>query len=121
VQIKAEQASTLGLAPFILMTFVENAFKHVSHHGKQPNWITINLQVDGDRLVFVVANSCSADDTGQAVKYSGIGLKNVQRRLDLLYPGRYELAIDRGTEVFEVRLQLTLTPMESYATELYNR
>jgi two-component system LytT family sensor kinase len=121
VQIKAEQPVSFGIAPFILMTFVENAFKHVSHHARQANWITINLQADGQRLVLAVANSYSADDDGRAVKYSGIGLKNVQRRLDLLYPGQYKLAINRRAEVFEARLQLTLTQTENYAAELYNR
>ena len=98
----------VGIAPFILMTFVENAFKHVSRHSDLPNWIRINLTLDGQHLDFFVANSTSSDVANDVVHYGGIGLKNVQRRLDLLYPEQYELAIQNDLNRFEVKLQLKL-------------
>lgn len=101
--------SHLSIAPFILMTFVENAFKHVSKHAGAPNWIRIALQLDGSLLAFTVANSSAADEYSvPVIDYGGIGLKNVQRRLDLVYPGQYELDILRDTGSFEIRLQLQL-------------
>lgn len=106
----------LGIAPFILMTFVENAFKHVSRHSNKPNWIIIKLELDGQQLDFFIANSASPDATTEVVKYGGIGLKNVQRRLDLLYPGQYDLAIQHDTNRFEVKLRLTLTELVQSST-----
>jgi LytS/YehU family sensor histidine kinase len=92
----------------MLMTFVENAFKHVSRDSDKVNWITIRLQKTGHRLDFFIANSVSLFGTAALIRYSGIGLKNVQRRLDLLYPGQYQLDIQNDGESFQVRLQLQL-------------
>jgi two-component system, LytTR family, sensor kinase len=104
-------AGHLGIAPFILMTFVENAFKHVSRDIERMNWIRIKLDLDGQRLTFSVANSTSAGSVGHVVHYGGIGLKNVQRRLDLIYPGQYGLQINNNITSFEIRLQMSLTEL----------
>ncbi len=101
----------LGIAPFILMTFVENAFKHVSKHTDQPNWIKINLTVEGQQLDFSVSNSTSQSTFKEVISYSGIGLKNVQRRLDLIYPGKYDLDIQSNVNSYSVRLQLLLSEL----------
>ncbi|GAB4055887.1 sensor histidine kinase [Spirosoma litoris] len=102
-------AAHLEIAPFILMTFVENAFKHVSRHSGQSNWITIRLDLYEHQLDFFVANSTSPNAAGEAIKSGGIGLQNVQRRLDLLYPGQHDLAIQHNSNQFEVKLRLMLT------------
>lgn len=112
VNIKREETNPVTIAPFLLMTFVENAFKHVSRHTDQPNWIKIHLRQEGRQLDFFVANSSSPFESNDIFHYSGIGLKNVQRRLDLLYPGRYELAIRNNDGNFEVRLRLQLAAIE---------
>jgi len=98
------------IAPFILMTFVENAFKHVSRHAEKPNWIKIRLQLQGHHLVLVVANSTALNEPVN-LPYSGIGLKNVQRRLDLIYQGKYNLDIANRGDNFEIRLALQLTEL----------
>jgi LytS/YehU family sensor histidine kinase len=94
------------------MTFVENAFKHVSKHADKPNWIRIHLEQEGEQLNFAVSNSTSDVGSNDIVHYGGIGLKNVQRRLDLIYPGQYSLDIRHHTDSFDVRLQLRLTALE---------
>jgi two-component system, LytTR family, sensor kinase len=96
------------IAPFMLMTFVENAFKHVSRHTDKPNWIAISLATTDHLLKFSIANSVAPFSSGEVVHYGGIGLKNVQRRLDLLYPGQYALAINDDGQTFEVLLELEL-------------
>jgi LytS/YehU family sensor histidine kinase len=101
----------LGIAPFIIMTFVENAFKHVSKHTKELNWINIKLTLEGQQLDLVVANSASPDTGHEFIRYGGIGLKNVQRRLDLIYPGQYNLDIKNEPERFEIKLRITLTEL----------
>lgn len=103
------QAERLDIAPFILMTFVENAFKHVSTHNDKPNWIKIDLQLQGQQLSFAVSNSKSPDpDHNSITEPGGIGLNNVRRRLDLQYAGRYHLDIQDSPGIFDVKLQLQL-------------
>lgn len=98
------------IAPFILMTFVENAFKHVSKHTDRDNWINIQLFMQGKQLTLQVANSASEQEHSSTLPYyGGIGLENVQRRLDLIYGGKYHLDISKGKETFEIKLQLDLT------------
>ena len=99
----------IGIAPFILMTFVENAFKHVSKDKDRPNWIQIALSVSGAQLHFAVSNSTSGYESSDVVNYGGIGLKNVQRRLDLIYPGQYQLDIQGDQDTFLVKLDLQLS------------
>jgi LytS/YehU family sensor histidine kinase len=110
-QVSQALSAHLGIAPFILMTFVENAFKHVSKHPDQPNWITIKLNIVQEQLDFFIGNSTSYDTYKPMTAYNGIGLKNVQRRLDLIYPERYELDIHRHQNSYEVKLRLQLSEL----------
>ncbi|MEO0473701.1 MAG: GHKL domain-containing protein, partial [Bacteroidota bacterium] len=98
----------LGIAPFVLMTFLENAFKHVSKHSDQANWIQMEIEVQGNSLIVRVQNSFSDFAQKEAISYGGIGLQNVQRRLDLMYPDQYQLDIAANEGLFTVDLQLQL-------------
>ncbi|MDJ1479254.1 histidine kinase [Cytophagaceae bacterium YF14B1] len=111
IQADNSDIQDLGIAPFVLMTFVENAFKHVSKHTDQSNWIQIDLNLHQKELNIVIANSKSSDTSVQVVHYGGIGLENVKRRLDLLYPGQYTLDIQDETYCFTVKLQLQLSEL----------
>ena len=111
LEINQQHTGHLAIAPFILMPFVENAFKHVSKHTDRPNWIRIKLELDRQQLTFSTSNSVSQDVYNDVVNYGGIGLKNVRRRLDLIYPGQYDLEIKRNNTSFEVNLQLQLTAL----------
>lgn len=109
LQYSVEHTGDLMIAPFVLMPFVENAFKHVSQRRNRPNWIALNLSLTGDDLEFTLSNSTSANTNGaEIIHYGGIGLRNVQRRLDLLYPGRYQLSILHADDVFRVVLRVGL-------------
>lgn len=109
LDIETQQTGHLAIAPFVLMTFVENAFKHVSQHTDQPNWIKIKLSVNQQQLNFSISNSTSDNARRDVVNYGGIGLRNVQRRLDLLYFGQYRLDIQSEADSFTVDLQLELS------------
>jgi len=110
VQVDQQPTGNLAIAPFLLMPFVENAFKHVSQGKDQANWIKMNLWLNKNLLHFDISNSISRqrNSSGELLHYGGIGLKNVQRRLDLLYPEKHELIIERNEERFRIVLQLNL-------------
>lgn len=94
------------IAPLLLIPFVENAFKHVSHFSSG-NEINIHLQRVNGSFVMNVRNTC--DQSGKNVSPGGgIGLKNANRRLELLYPKRYALNIKTHPTAFEVNLELKL-------------
>jgi two-component system LytT family sensor kinase len=113
VSFDGDEACTtnLGIAPFILMTFVENAFKHVSKHKDEPNWIDIKLTITNKELLLCLINSKSEEVNKDVVNYGGIGLKNVQRRLELLYPGKFALDIKDNADIFSVKCRIQLSEL----------
>jgi two-component system, LytTR family, sensor kinase len=99
----------LTVAPFIIMPFVENAFKHVSQKKDIENWIRIAFRFHDTQFLLDISNSTDPTQaSNEAVVYRGIGLKNVQRRLDLLYAGKYELSVQEAGNQFGVVLRLNL-------------
>lgn len=95
------------IEPMLLIPFVENAFKHGVGIVSDP-FIHIQLQCHEDVLVFEVKNKITPEQPEARDKQSGIGLKNVKRRLELLYPQVHRLEIDTQSPIFTVRLELTL-------------
>ena len=92
------------IAPFLLVTFLENAFKH----GAESNIIQLLLKVNGNDFTFKVENKKGEIDEVEPNRYKGVGLQNVRRRLELLYPGKHRLKTEEDGEHFIVTLQLTL-------------
>jgi sensor histidine kinase YesM len=92
------------IAPMILLPFVENAFKHGVTIGKT-NEITISIDASGDKIIFKCVNEKRAAPVNP--ESSGVGLSNVKRRIELLYPGNHELSIMDSEKYFEVKLTLT--------------
>ena len=97
--------SSERIAPLLLITFIENAFKYVGFDEHQPNYVRISLHRSEAKLRFNVINSRDGYINGVEGS-SGLGLVNVRRRLELLYPGRHLLEIHDGTNNFEVNLEL---------------
>ena len=92
------------ITPLVLISFVENAFKHgVAVDDENP--IIIRINIESGKLFFQVINKKgkqNKDETG------GIGLQNVKRRLDLLYKDQYRLNIDNSKDVYTSELYLNL-------------
>ncbi|RAU81571.1 sensor histidine kinase [Pontibacter arcticus] len=105
--IEFEQEGSINgklIAPLMLIAFVENAFKHgVCTDPDNP--IEMHLRVENDTLYFTVFNQKNKD---QKDKTGGIGLTNVRRRLELLYPEKYNLTITEEEHTFKVALTLQL-------------
>lgn len=99
-----DDAGDIKLPPLLFIPFVENIFKHgVSY--REPSVIDISLQVDAkDGITFRSVNSNHAKSRGDS--HHGIGLENLRRRLDLLYPGNYILEINNNGDTFETRLTI---------------
>ncbi len=92
------------IVPLILISFVENAFKHgVANDPENP--IVLKLTVGTHKLTFYVHNKKHQHNRDAA---GGIGLANVQRRLDLLYPGNYLLNIENKAGTYSSELSLVL-------------
>ena len=95
------------LPPLLLVIFVENAFKHgISYRTK--SFVEISLQPHGDRLLFSCRNSRPEIKHDENMK-GGVGLSNVRRRLDLLFPGNYTLDIKEQEDTYTVYLDIPLT------------
>ncbi len=99
----------LDIAPFILMPFIENAFKHVSQTHLQDNWISIHIIINGSSLYMEVSNSVAqAHNNTDVIKSNGIGLVNVKRRLALIYPDLHVLEISKELDRYKLCLQIQL-------------
>lgn len=93
------------IAPFLFVPFIENAFKHVSRNKDCKNYINIKIAIEKDYIDFAVENS--ADTSIQkSDRKKGIGLSNVKRRLELLYPSRYDLSIHDNSDRYAVKLRV---------------
>jgi two-component system LytT family sensor kinase len=100
--------SRQAIAPLLLLPFVENAFKH----GAAQADIAIALRLRDGVLDFRVSNSA---DAGEEDLSPGLGLGNVRRQLELLYPGAHLLEIIRQPERFTVHLNIQLNEYETTA------
>jgi two-component system, LytTR family, sensor kinase len=93
------------IAPLILLPFVENCFKHGASEDLQQSWVKVTIDSHADHVVIKVENSKVENGNG-AQREEGIGIQNVKRRLDLLYPGKHELKIMNGEETFLIILSI---------------
>jgi hypothetical protein len=98
------------IAPLLMIPFVENCFKHGASIARGQQWIQLNIRVEENELCFTLSNSKPSQDDGITHK-KGIGLSNVQKRLDLLYPGKHSLAIESANDTYIVCMQLSLQPV----------
>ncbi len=97
------------IVPLLLLPLVENAFKHGTSERVGEVWINIDLTVNDNILKFKVSNSKPEHLPGDIERHKGsIGLPNVQKRLDLLYPGAHEIKIYDQEDMFAIILEINL-------------
>jgi sensor histidine kinase YesM len=99
-------SDSIRITPLILLTFLENAFKHGVTNTSKESWIKACLKFTPKELHFKVANS--KPPASKAEEKSGIGLQNVKRRLELSYPGKHRLEMSESAQEYSVQLDLTL-------------
>ena len=105
----------LKIAPMLLIPFVENAIKHGAQSTNNMSTIDISATIENKKLHFNVANSKPAKVNKS--NRTGLGLENVKRRLNLLYPNSHELEIDDKPTKFHVNLSIDLTVVTSKKPE----
>ncbi len=93
------------ISPLILITFLENAFKHGVSNASDQCWIRARLEVNKTHLVYTITNS-KVKTVSYPADGEGIGLKNVKRRLHLSYPRKHKLDIDDRDDAYAVILTI---------------
>ncbi len=93
------------IPPLLFLPFIENAFKHGVNTSSSGAWINVYLEVKEDELNFRVENSIGAN---QKMIKGGLGIENVKRRLELLYPSKHELTYGRMDNGYRVSLVIKL-------------
>ncbi len=97
------------IAPMLILPFVENSFKHGVSGEIDQAWVSIDISLKDSLMTLKVENSKSTNGAKDEHDYKeGIGLKNVKRRLDLLYPNRYEFKTFDTEDAYMVVLKLSL-------------
>ena len=96
------------IAPLLLITFLENAFKHGAKGSSENTFIKLDIKVEKNKLNFTVENNKGYIDDVKTGDHNGLGLENVKRQLELLYPGKHLLNIKDEQDRFVVALQLSL-------------
>lgn len=103
----APEVKGFFIEPLLLIPFVENAFKHISHKTNQANFVKVHLSSHNGLFEFAVENS-KENGIKLTEKHGGIGLTNVKRRLQLLYPNQHELVIENKNDIYKINFKLKI-------------
>ena len=106
LEIKGEYTNKM-IIPLLLIPLVENSFKHGASKMLEHPWVNLDITVDGLSLLFFLSNS-KPDVKMMDYHNRHIGLKNVKKRLQLLYPDMHELRIEESTKSFQVFMKIRL-------------
>ncbi|MVM42203.1 hypothetical protein GO730_38520 [Spirosoma sp. HMF3257] len=102
--------------PLLLITFIENAFKHGLNNSSGDAWVSIDLQIDSNRrqLLAKLRNSFTKTTNTSINTGGGVGLANARQRLNLLFPSnQYSLTVQEHSNVYEVMLKIPLHFVEN--------
>ncbi len=96
-----------AVPPLLFIPFIENAFKHgVSY--RENSFIDIAMKVEDNNILFTCKNSLGRISEEKNLEHPGIGLENVKKRLNLLFPGKHQLNISQEATVYNVVLSLNM-------------
>lgn len=96
------------IAPFLLIPFIENCFKHGGMNQSDSNFIDLNIYIESDHINMKLKNSFQTKTNEQIIKVGGFGIENVKKRLNSHYNKQYELTLasDHGEFIVELKLNL---------------
>ncbi len=107
--------SNKSIAPLLLIPFVENSFKHGASKMINHPEIKIEITVEGNELDFFITNN-KPQQSDPTLRQAGLGLKNVKKRLQLLYPGKHELNIVSESGSYAILLKISLNEISIFKT-----
>lgn len=110
IHFEKQLSNDILIAPLLLLPLVENAFKHGVSETRFESMVHIALKLTNDELLFEIKNTKGESDTETT---GGIGLHNIHRQLELIYPGQYDLLINEQASTFNVKLKLKLLGNET--------
>lgn len=111
VELKTRISCTtpdIPIAPLLFISLIENAFKHGVSNNK-PSFIDLDIHQQGDLVVCTIRNSYFPKDAERDKSGSGIGIRNLQKRLALLYPNKHILSLDQDDGNYYSMLELQIT------------
>ncbi len=112
-KLQAINDPSLHITPLLILTLVENAFKHVAIVDNK-GFIDIEICVDDDWLLCKVTNSSSTEKIGKLEKgSSGVGLRNIEKQLQLLYSDSYKLTIVEESGEFRSELKIKVSALRT--------
>jgi len=100
--------TNLSIAPLLLVVLIENAFKFVSNFTERENKIIIDLHTEGTVLYSSFINTKEAQPGSNTDSNNGIGITNLKRRLELLYPGKHTLTTTIDEHLYTTHLIIEL-------------
>jgi two-component system, LytTR family, sensor kinase len=104
-----DEIRDLTIAPLLLLPLVENGFKHGIANSIEHGWIRIDVSRQPGHFSVKIENSVEEQTTQEtSTDEGGIGLKNVQQRLQLIYPGTHDLKVIAGLHSFLVVLRINI-------------
>lgn len=98
----------LNIAPLLLVVLIENAFKFVSNSSGRENKITVKIFIADTTLHSYFFNTREVQQAADSANSNGIGIANLKRRLELLYPKRYKLTTNMENDYYETNLIIDL-------------
>lgn len=97
----------IQIPPMLLLPIIENCFKHGVHKSINPSWVRIDISTTEYETTFKVENSIENESQSMDNQNSGLGLSNVKRRLELLYPNRHDFKTFQEENSFLLVLKLS--------------
>ncbi len=99
------------ISPLLLLPFIDNSFSHCNNKAMEHAWVNLDITIENNHLYMKLINGTQAGIPGD-MHNDEQALANVQKRLQLLYPGRHELRINADQELLMVYLNLNLEETE---------
>jgi LytS/YehU family sensor histidine kinase len=102
-----EKTNDLYIAPLLLLPLIENCFKHGTSNVLEQPWISLQINLQGREMHMKLLNG-KINEPKKGEQPLGIGIQNVEKRLNLLYPDKHDFHITDDEEVFIVNLKIEL-------------
>lgn len=102
-----EKTNDLYIAPLLLLPLIENCFKHGTSNVLDQPWISLHIDIFDNQMQMKLLNG-KTNEVRESLNSTGIGIQNVRKRLELLYPGKHDFSITNEEEVFIVNLKIEL-------------